>query len=207
LHGGGWRDDGRQRAHPAPLEGFGGSRLRGQGLPGAVPGRGQPALPPRGDRARDPPGRRPRRRRGPGGVGVGRHDAPSHARGEGTELTSKDYAFGLEVLKSPNDPLPGATATVNIGPQLDRIEVQDDKTFVMVWPKPFYQFDAIGWLALQPIPTQLLRGLSDDKNYEALGNHVYWRGDYFQVGPYRPTKFEPNVEIVLQSVPTYFLGK
>jgi len=35
---------------------------------------------------------------------------------DGTDLTSKDYAFGFEALKDPNTPLPGATTVVNIGP-------------------------------------------------------------------------------------------
>lgn len=126
---------------------------------------------------------------------------------DGVDLTAKDYAFGFEVLKSRDNPLPGSVATVNIGPQVDALEVVDDKTFVMVWPKPFYQFDSIGWLPLQPLPTHVLRSLWDEKNFEAVGNHSYWRADYFQVGPYRPVKFEPQVEIVFQAVPGYFLGK
>ncbi len=126
---------------------------------------------------------------------------------DGTDLTSKDYSFGFEVLKDPQTPLPGATTIVNIGPLVESLEVVDEKTFVMNWTHPFYQFDALGFLALQPIPTHLLRGLWDEKNYDAILNHAYWRGDYFQVGPYRPTRFEPQVEMVLEAVPTYFLGK
>lgn len=126
---------------------------------------------------------------------------------DGTDLTAKDYSFGFEVLKDPQQPLPGATTIVNIGPLVESLEVLDDKTFVMHWVRPFYQFDALGFLSLQPIPTHVLRGLWDDRNLDALLNHAYWRNEYFQVGPYRPTRFEPQVEIVLQAVPTYFLGK
>ena len=126
---------------------------------------------------------------------------------DGNDLTSRDYLFGLEVLKDPQTPLPGATTIVNIGPLVDSLEVVDDKTFVMNWTRPFYQFDSLGFLALQPIPTHLLRSIFDEKNYDALLNHAYWRNEYFQVGPYRPTRFEPQVEIVLEAVPSYFLGK
>src|SRR5438094_875283 len=125
---------------------------------------------------------------------------------DGTDLTSRDYALGFDVLKDPQA-LPGATTIVNIGPMVESLDVVDDKTFVMNWVRPFYQFDAMGFLALQPIPTHLLRPLWDEKNYDALLNHSYWRGDYFQVGPFRPTRFEPQVEMVLEAVPTYFLGK
>ncbi len=126
---------------------------------------------------------------------------------DGTDLTAKDYSFGFEALKDTQTPLPGATTTVNIGPLVESLEVVDDKTFVMNWVRPFYQFNAMGFLSLQPIPTHLLRSLWDERNLDAILNHSYWRGDYFQVGPYRPTKFEPQVEIVLEAVPTYFLGK
>lgn len=126
---------------------------------------------------------------------------------DATDLTSKDYAFGFEVLKDPNNPLAGATSVVNIGPLVESLEVIDEKTFVMNWARPFYQFDAMGFLTLQPIPTHILRTLWDERNMDAVLNHPYWRGEYFQVGPYRPVKFEPQIEIVLQAVPTYFLGK
>lgn len=126
---------------------------------------------------------------------------------DGTDLTSRDYAFGFDILKDPQNPLSGATATVNIGPLVEALEVVDDKTFVMVWTRPFYQFNAMGFLALQPIPNHLLRGIWDDRNMDAMLNHPYWRSDYFQVGPYRVSRFEPQVEIVLTAVPTYFLGR
>ena len=126
---------------------------------------------------------------------------------DGTDLTAKDYSFGFEALKDTQTPLPGATTVVNIGPLVEALEVVDDKTFVLHWVRPFYQFDAMGFLTLQPIPTHVLRTLWDERNLDAILNHPYWRGEYFQVGPYRPTRFEPQVEIVFQAVPTYFLGK
>jgi len=126
---------------------------------------------------------------------------------DGIDLTAKDYLFGFEALKDPQTPLPGATTVVNIGPLVEALEVVDDKTFVMQWVRPFYQFDSMGFLTLQPIPTHVLRSLWDERNLDAILNHPYWRGEYFQVGPYRPTRFEPQVEIVFEAVPTYFLGK
>src|SRR4051812_9871015 len=126
---------------------------------------------------------------------------------DGADLTARDFAFGLEIMKDRDNPLAGATLVVNIGPLVESIDVIDDKTFVMNWGQPFYQFDAIGFFALQPMPSHVLRSVWDERNMDAFANHAYWRGDYFQVGPYRPTKFEPQVEIVLEAVPHYFLGK
>src|SRR5205807_1355589 len=59
----------------------------------------------------------------------------------------------------------------------------------------------------QPLPSHLLRSIWDERSMDVLLNHPYWRTDYFQVGPYRVSKFEPQVEVVLEAVPTYFLGK
>jgi ABC-type transport system substrate-binding protein len=125
---------------------------------------------------------------------------------DGTDLTAQDYAFGFEVLKSKEHSLSGATLVVNIGPLVESIDVIDDKTFVMNWVRPFYRFNAMGLFALQPIPIHVLRPVWDGGDMDAFANHAYWRQDFFQVGPYRPVKFEPQVEIVLEAVPHYFLG-
>ncbi len=126
---------------------------------------------------------------------------------DGLDLTARDYAFGLEVMKDPQNPLAGATLVVNIGPLVESLEVVDDKTFMLNWHRPFYMFDALGFFALQPLPNHVLRTIWDERNMEGFAAHPYWRAEYFQVGPYRPVKFEPQVEIVLEAVPHYFLGK
>lgn len=126
---------------------------------------------------------------------------------DGTDLTAHDYAFGLEVMKDPQNPLAGAILVVNIAPLIETLEVLDDKSFVLTWRRPFYMFDSLGFFALQPVPTHVLRGIWDERNFDGFGAHPYWRAEYFQVGPYRPIKFEPQTEIVLEAVPHYFLGK
>jgi peptide/nickel transport system substrate-binding protein len=126
---------------------------------------------------------------------------------DGTDLTARDYAFGMEIMKDRENPLAGANLVVSIAPQVESLEVIDDKTFVMNWRRPFYQFDALGFFAFQPMPIHVLRGAWDERNMDAFANHPYWRAEYFQVGPYRPVRFEPQVEIVLEAVPHYFLGK
>src|SRR6266545_5148658 len=89
---------------------------------------------------------------------------------DGTDLTAKDYLFGFEVLKDQQTPLPGATTIVNIGPMVESLEVIDEKTFAMNWARPFYQFDSLGFLALQPIPAHVLGSLWAEKNYDAILN-------------------------------------
>ena len=126
---------------------------------------------------------------------------------DGQELTARDYGFGYDVMKSRENPLSGSSSVINIAPDLDGFEVVDDKTFVMTWSHPFYQFDSLGFLAFQPIPNHVLRTLWDEQNLDAFANHAYWRSEYFQVGPYRVSRFEPQNEIVLTAVPTYFLGR
>jgi peptide/nickel transport system substrate-binding protein len=126
---------------------------------------------------------------------------------DGTDLTAHDYAFGFEILKDPENPVTGATQVVNIGPLVESLEVVDDKSLVLNWVRPFYKFDSMGFYALQPMPRHVLQPVWAERNMEAFANHSYWRADFFQVGPFRPVTFEPQVEIVLAAVPHYFLGK
>jgi peptide/nickel transport system substrate-binding protein len=125
---------------------------------------------------------------------------------DNTDLTAKDYAFGFEVVKSPDNPMVGVAQISAMYQLVESVEAPDDDTIVMSWTRPFYQFNTMGF-ALQPFPSHLLRPIWDARNLDAMANHAYWREEYFQVGPYRPVKFEPAVEIILESVPYYFLGK
>jgi len=47
---------------------------------------------------------------------------------DGADLTARDYAFGLEIMKDPQNPLAGAILVVNIAPLVEAIDVVDDKT-------------------------------------------------------------------------------
>ena len=67
-------------------------------------------------------------------------------------------------------------------------------SFVITWKAPFSMFNSLGHFALQPLPSHVLRAIWDERNMERFANHPYWRDESFQVGPFRPFRFEPQVE-------------
>ena len=121
-----------------------------------------------------------------------------------TPLTAQDFVFGYRIVT--DDRLTFTKS--NFISRLDSVAAPDDRTFVMVWKEPFYLANAIGTAqnSLSPLPRHLLEAAYNTGNTEAFEKLPYWNQQFFHVGPYRPVRFEPQVELVLQSVPHYFLG-
>jgi len=123
---------------------------------------------------------------------------------DGTPLTAQDFVFGYQVTTDER-----LTFTKsNFVNHIESVSAPDDYTFVMVWKEPFYLANAIGTAqnSLQPQPRHVLQATYDSGNVDAFEKLPYWTSQYFHVGPYRPVRFEPQVELVLQAVPQYFLG-
>jgi peptide/nickel transport system substrate-binding protein len=85
----------------------------------------------------------------------------------------------------------------------------DNQTLMMHWKRPYYLFDAIGApvAGLQPLPRHILAEEYATGNMERFKVLPYWTTEFFHVGPFRPSRVDPGVEIVLEPVPHYFLGK
>ena len=122
---------------------------------------------------------------------------------DGTPVTAQDFLFGYEV--SNDERLPFLKS--GLKSRLQSMTAPDDRTLVMVWKEPYYLANAIGTGAgLQPLPRHHLLESYQNASAEAFENLPYWTSEFFHIGPYRPTRFEPQVELVLQPVPSYFLG-
>jgi peptide/nickel transport system substrate-binding protein len=123
---------------------------------------------------------------------------------DGTQLTAQDFVFGYQVV---TDERLSFTKSGFVT-RLDSVAAPDDSTFVMVWKEPYYLANAIGTAqnSLSPLPRHVLEAAYTTGNVEAFEKLGYWTTDFFHVGPYRPVRFEPQVELALQSVPHYFLG-
>src|SRR5438093_9523341 len=115
---------------------------------------------------------------------------------DGTPLTAPDFVFGFQVASDERLPFPKS----GLAARLQSITAPDDRTLVMVWKEPFYLANAIGAGAagLQPLPRQVLLESYQAGNPDAFENHPYWTSEFFHIGPYRPVRFEPQVELVLQ---------
>lgn len=122
-----------------------------------------------------------------------------------TPLTAHDFLFGHQVMNDAEMPFPSGT----LGRRLSSISAPDDYTLVMVWKEPFYEANAVGsnLSGLQPLPRHVLLEDLESRNFEGFKNHPYWTSGFFHVGPFRPVRFDPSVEIVLEAVPHYFLGR
>jgi peptide/nickel transport system substrate-binding protein len=79
----------------------------------------------------------------------------------------------------------------------------------MVWKRPYYLANAIGSpdAGLQPLPRHILAAEYQAGGADRFKVLPYWTTEFLHVGPYRPTRITPGVEIVLEAVPHYFLGK
>jgi ABC-type transport system substrate-binding protein len=124
---------------------------------------------------------------------------------DGTPFTAQDFLFGYHVATDENSPFPSGT----LGRELSSMTAPDDYTLVMVWKRPYYLADAIGSpvAGLQPLPRHILAEEFAANNVERFKNLPYWTSEFFHVGPFRPSQITPGVEIVLEAVPHYFLGK
>jgi peptide/nickel transport system substrate-binding protein len=123
---------------------------------------------------------------------------------DGTPLTAQDFVFAYQIVTDER-----LTFTKSGFPsRLHSVAAPDDRTFVMVWKEPYYLANAIGTAqnSLTPLPRHVLEAPYNAGNVEAFENHPYWNTQFFHVGPYRPVRFEPQVELLLQPVPNYFLG-
>ena len=124
---------------------------------------------------------------------------------DGAPLTSHDFLFGYRVATDADTPFPSGT----LGRELASISAPDDLTLVMVWKQPYYLANAIGSpvAGLQPLPRHVLEAEYELQNTERFKVLPYWTNEFFHVGPFRPASLTPGVEIVLEAVPHYFLGR
>ena len=123
---------------------------------------------------------------------------------DGAPLTAQDFVFAYQIVTDER-----LTFTKSGFPsRLDSVAAPDDRTFVMVWKEPYYLANAIGTAqnSLSPLPRHVLEAPYNTGNTETFERLPYWSEQFFHVGPYRPVRFEPQVELALQAVPHYFLG-
>jgi peptide/nickel transport system substrate-binding protein len=124
---------------------------------------------------------------------------------DGEPVTARDFAFGYQVGTDSRI----SFARSVLGSRVQTVTYPDKDTLVMVWNEPYYLAFALGTAAsaLQPLPAHVLSEAYSRGNIEEFENHPYWNSEFFHIGPYRPVRFEPQGETLLQAIPHYFLGK
>lgn len=125
---------------------------------------------------------------------------------ERRELTARDLAFSLEILKHPQVE---NGFMKNYYEDLESWEVVDDYTLVVHWKKPFY--GALESTLAFPILPEFFYSRNEDGEpfpQETLGlrfnQHWYNNKGVIGTGPYRFASYEPGVEIRLERNEDYY---
>ncbi len=120
---------------------------------------------------------------------------------DGVPLTTDDLLFTLQVGRDlPSFGNPAYAA-------IQEVVVVDARTVTVWWKEPFIEADRLfGYTLASPLPRHRLEEASrgDPASFLQLS---FWAEDYVGAGPFRVRHWAPGVEIVLEAVPDYVLGR
>ncbi len=121
---------------------------------------------------------------------------------DGTPLHAEDFAFALRVYKTPEL---GYSSTRPI-PQMDEIQVQDARSFVIRWKQPYVDANQLH-ISFQALPRHLLE--EDFKSMDAVAftQHPFWTFRYVGLGPYKLDRWEPGAFLEASAFDNYALGR
>src|SRR5437762_1268689 len=124
--------------------------------------------------------------------------SPAAGRSAPGDASSSAAAPAAEPAADPSK----KTITVGVTGAFTAFSAPADRTLIMVWKEPYYLANAVGTAqnSLSPLPRHVLEAPYATGNVDAFEKLPYWNQQFFHVGPYRPVRFEPQVELVLQSV-------
>lgn len=121
---------------------------------------------------------------------------------DGTPLRAGDFAFALEVYRTPEL---GASDARPIS-LMEQILAPDDRMVVIRWRNPYPEADALG-MGFQALPRHILEQPFQQAEPEALLSHPYWSGAYVGPGPYRLERWEPGAFIEAVAFDRHVLGR
>jgi peptide/nickel transport system substrate-binding protein len=120
---------------------------------------------------------------------------------DGTALTSKDFAFGWNVMKDPDVP----SGERGVAQQIASVDTPDDLTVAINWKATYPFADALIKNEVGPMPSHLLQaqydGSADKIAFTTLG---YWGREFVGAGPYRIAEWEPGSHLTLKAVPDHY---
>lgn len=122
---------------------------------------------------------------------------------DGQPVTSQDFVFALNVY------LDDAMPVRERAPErlMDRIELQDNKTFTIHWKQTYPWADRLLLGQLEPLPVHILGNLYDSGK-EAFVTASFWTSSsYVSSGPYRLAGWDKGVQIAYRAFENYFLGR
>lgn len=118
---------------------------------------------------------------------------------DGTPLTSTDFVFTLNVLKSL------AGSRVRGLRQMSAFATPDANTFVIHWSQPFVGADQTP--ETPPLPRHILEDAFQPNDPQAFFTHGYFTTGFVGLGPYRLVRWEPGSHMELERFDQYFRGR
>jgi peptide/nickel transport system substrate-binding protein len=120
---------------------------------------------------------------------------------DGTPLTARDVVFAWTVFTDSELPVRGALAN-----RIARIDAPDDATLVMEWRRTYPFANVLVEDDLGPLPMHALGDVyqSDKDRFMQL---PYWAKEFFGVGPYQLTAWEPGSFLVLRAYDRFYAGR
>lgn len=126
---------------------------------------------------------------------------PSMKWHDGAPLTSKDFAFGWNVMRDPEVP----SGERGVAQQIASIDTPDDLTVAINWKAAYPFADALLKNEVGPMPSHLLeaqyQASSDKLPFTTLS---YWGREFVGVGPYRIAEWEPGSHLALKTIPEHY---
>jgi ABC-type transport system substrate-binding protein len=98
---------------------------------------------------------------------------------DGTPLTAADFAFGIQVARDPELPLPH-TGGVEL---IQDATAPDAETLVIHWSQPYFGANLGKLQDIPAMPRHLVQDLYGQGDKQAFANSSYWTSQFVGLGP------------------------
>jgi peptide/nickel transport system substrate-binding protein len=122
---------------------------------------------------------------------------------DGVPFTPKDVIFGWELIRDTRIPFGDRSVAQNI----NKIEAPDDRTIVLYWTKIYNRADELYSTKLRPYPAHILEDVYRNQPLDSFSSNPWWTSGFIGTGPFKVMSWDQDVEINLQAVDDYFLGR
>jgi peptide/nickel transport system substrate-binding protein len=122
---------------------------------------------------------------------------------DGTPFSTKDFAFGWEVIQDRRFPFGDKSVAQNI----TRVETPDDRTLVLYWSKIYNRADEVYNTRFRPMPRHILEDVYRNQGVDSLANSIWWTSGFVGSGPFKVASWDQDSQLVLEAFDDYFLGR
>src|SRR5581483_11794310 len=121
---------------------------------------------------------------------------------DGAPLEPEDFVFGLLVYRTPEL----GSATTRPIPFMDRLTVEDPRTFAIHWKAPYVDAGALS-NTFQPLPRHILEEDFNLMDPVSFTGHPFWTSQYVGLGPFKLDRWEPGSFLEGSAFDNHALGR